>query len=68
MAAAFFFILAVLLLMIRRGISAQIRRMPAEDYERDYAVGARRAVPILKYAVLVCLGLGLLALFAQLLL
>ncbi len=65
MVAAFFLIFAVLLFLIRRAISAEIGRIPSDNINKDYALGAQRSLPILKYAEWASLGLATLALLAE---
>ncbi len=66
-AAQFFLILGGLLLIIRFNISSQIRRLSSDHSDRDYAVGARKSLPILTFAISLCFGVGLLALLVHLL-
>jgi hypothetical protein len=68
MVAAFFLILAVMLLLIRFSVSSQVGRVPSEDAHKEYALGAQRSLSILKYAAFACLGVAALALLAQLVL
>jgi hypothetical protein len=67
MVAAFFFILAVLLAIVRFNVSAQVRRTASKDMGADYVQGAQRSLPFFTYATLACLGLAVLALLAEVL-
>lgn len=68
MVAAFFLILAVMLLLIRLGVSSQVGRIPSEDMHKEYVLGAQRSLQILKYAAFACLVVAALAFLAQLIL